>query len=127
MTGRVVEFRVGVLVLVSLVLAGILALLFGDLPRVLRPTYTIFVEFPDARGVRQGSPVRKSGVLIGRVTDVEFAEKGGVRLTLEIDSKVALSHNEVCEIRTSLLGDAELHFVPASTVSGPVSQQAASP
>jgi phospholipid/cholesterol/gamma-HCH transport system substrate-binding protein len=115
MNSRVIEFRVGVLVLVSLVLAGILALLFGDMPRVLRPTYTIFVEFPDARGVRQGSPVRKSGVLIGRVTDIDFAEKGGVRLTLEIDSEVKLLHSEVCQIRTSLLGDAELHFVPITT------------
>lgn len=115
MTGRIVEFRVGVLVLVSLVLAGILTLLFGDMPRILRPTYTIFVEFPDARGVQQGSPVRKSGVLIGRVTDIDFAEQGGVRLTLEIDAGVTLRHNEVCQIRTSLLGDAELHFVPAET------------
>ena len=115
MTGRIVEFRVGVLVLVSLVLAGILTLLFGDMPRILRPTYTIFVEFPDARGVQQGSPVRKSGVLIGRVTDIDFAEQGGVRLTLEIDAEVTLRHTEVCQIRTSLLGDAELHFVPAGT------------
>ena len=64
--------------------------------------------------MRQGSPVRKSGVLIGRVTDIDFAQSG-VRLTLEIDAEVTLRHNEVCEIRTSLLGDAELHFVPAET------------
>src|SRR5687768_16759519 len=58
MNSKVVQFRVGVLVLVSLVLAGILTMLFGDLPSVLRPSYTIYVKFPDARGVRQGTPVR---------------------------------------------------------------------
>ena len=112
MDTRVVQFRVGVLVLVSIVLVVILTLLFGDLPTVLTPSYTIKVHFSDARGVQQGTPVRKSGVLIGRVTDIEFADKGGVLLTLQIEGDVTLRHNEVCQIQTSLLGDAELHFVP---------------
>jgi phospholipid/cholesterol/gamma-HCH transport system substrate-binding protein len=117
MNSKVVQFRVGVLVLVSLVLAGILTMLFGDLPSVLRPSYTIYVEFPDARGVREGTPVRKSGVLIGRVTEIAFSDKGGVRLTLEIDGEVTLRRDETCQIRNSLLGDAELVFVPSEQPS----------
>ena len=113
MDARVVQFRIGVMVLASIVLAVVLALLFGDLPKLLGSSYTIYVNVPDARGVQQGTPVRKHGVLIGRVTDIDFAEQGGVRLTLDIDSKVKVYSDEACQIRTSLLGDAEVNFVPA--------------
>jgi phospholipid/cholesterol/gamma-HCH transport system substrate-binding protein len=113
MDNRVVQFRIGVLVLASIVLAVALVLLFGDLPSWLGSSYTIYVHVADARGVQPGTPVRKSGVLIGRVTEIDFAEQGGVRLTLQIDGKVKLHRDETCQIRTSLLGDAEVDFVPA--------------
>lgn len=112
MDNRVLQFRVGVLVLASIALAVTLVLLFGDVPSWLGSSYTIYVNVPDARGVQQGTPVRKSGVLIGRVAGIDFAEQGGVRLTLRIDSKVKLHHDDACQIRTSLLGDAEVDFVP---------------
>ena len=62
MDERVVQFRVGVTVLASLIITGILALLFGELPSVLRGSYTVYIKFASAPGVSQDTPVRKSGI-----------------------------------------------------------------
>jgi ABC-type transporter Mla subunit MlaD len=37
MSDRVVEFRVGVMVLATAIIAGILVVLFGDLPSLISP------------------------------------------------------------------------------------------
>src|SRR6266496_4155841 len=72
MDERVVQFRVGVTVLAALIITGILMLLFGELPSVLRGSYTLYVKFPSAPGVAQDTPVRSLGIHIGRVTNVQF-------------------------------------------------------
>ena len=111
MDSRTLQFRIGVMVLTGLLLLGVLAALFGDAGALWRPTYEIHVRLPDATGVQRGTPVRKSGLLIGRVSELELVEDG-VLLTLEIDRGVQLDRSETCLLRSSLFGDAELAFVP---------------
>ena len=62
MSDRVVEFRVGVMVLATAIIAGILVVLFGDLPSLVQATYPLKMSFEDARGIATGTPV---GVGIG--------------------------------------------------------------
>ena len=114
MDERVVQFRVGVTVLAALIITGILVLLFGELPSVVRGSYTVYVEFPSAPGVAQDTPIRKSGILIGRVTKVQFAPNSDVLVTASIDGGVELFRDEAVRINSGLLGDAELEFVPGS-------------
>jgi phospholipid/cholesterol/gamma-HCH transport system substrate-binding protein len=112
MDERVIKFRVGVMVVAVVMIAGILVLLFGDAGSVVRSTYTIHMHFDDAPGVSEGTPVRKSGILIGRVTKVEFADQGGVNVTAHINGKVKLYRSEVPQISGSLLGgDVVIQFV----------------
>jgi ABC-type transporter Mla subunit MlaD len=62
--------------------------------------------------VTEGTPVRKSGILIGRVRKVEFAEQGGVNVTIEVDNDVKLYRSEVPQVSGSLLGgDVVIQFV----------------
>ena len=112
MDERVVKFRVGVMVLSTMFIAGILVLLFGDARSIARGSYTIHMHFTDAPGVTDGTPVRKSGILIGRVTNVRFAEQGGVIVEAKIDGKVKIYHSEVPQVSGSLLGgDVVIQFV----------------
>ncbi|HTM53303.1 MAG TPA: MlaD family protein [Pirellulales bacterium] len=112
MDDRVVKFRVGVMVLATMFIAGILVLLFGDARGLVRGSYTIHIHFTDAPGVTDGTPVRKSGILIGRVTKVEFAKQGGVMVEAKIDGNVKLYRNEVPQVSGSLLGgDVVIQFV----------------
>jgi phospholipid/cholesterol/gamma-HCH transport system substrate-binding protein len=112
MDERVVQFRVGVTVLAALIITGILSLLFGELPGVLRGNYTIYIKFPAAPGVSQDTPIRKSGIRIGKVTKVQFAPDNAVLITASIDHGIELFRDEVVRIKSGLLGDSELEIVP---------------
>lgn len=102
------------MVLATMFIAGIMILVFGDVPRVFQGTYTVFVKFQNAPGVTAETPVRKSGILIGRVADVQFASDDGVIITLSVKATQPLRRDEVCVINSSILGDAVLQFVPPS-------------
>ena len=115
MDDRVTQFRVGVLVVATCIIAGILIMLFGELPGFTRGHYTIFVRFPQAPAVTIDTPVQKSGILVGRVTDVDLLEDGNVVVTAKINAEYTLRNNEVCRISTgNILGDAVLEFVPSN-------------
>jgi phospholipid/cholesterol/gamma-HCH transport system substrate-binding protein len=112
MDDRVYRFRLGVVVAAAAAILVLLIMLMGDLPRPLTSRYEIFVNFPNAPGVSIGTPVRKSGITIGRVKDVQFLESGeGVQLTLQIDGNRRVYEDEKCRISSaSLLGDAVVEF-----------------
>jgi phospholipid/cholesterol/gamma-HCH transport system substrate-binding protein len=117
MDERVVKFRVGVIVLATMIVLAILILLFNDLSTFLRGSYTIFVHFPEAPGVAPDTPVRKDGILVGKVVRVRFADddprfetEGGVIATVRIAADRRINVNERCRINTTLLGDAVLQF-----------------
>lgn len=112
MDERVMQFRVGVMALATLLIAASMVLLVGRAPSLVRGTYTVYIKFHDAPGVSQDTPIRKFGIRIGRVTRVGFAEdESGAIVTAEIDSDVRLRKDEYCRINNSLLGDAILEFL----------------
>lgn len=115
MNDRRVAFRVGVVVFTACLLATLLMLFFGSEQSLFRGTYTVYLRFPTAPGVTVETPVRKNGVLIGRIKSVELFDDH-VDLTARIDKNRKLRASEVPRIRTaSLLGDAVVEFVPPST------------
>jgi phospholipid/cholesterol/gamma-HCH transport system substrate-binding protein len=114
MNERVMQFRVGVVVLATAIIAGILIVLFGDLPSLVQATYPLSMSFSDARGVSDGTPVRKNGILVGRVASVTLDERGGVNVVAEIDAYVPIYKDEQPRIATTLLGDAEIQLVPGT-------------
>ena len=122
MDERVAQFRVGVMVLATIIIAGILILLFNRFPSLGQGSYTIHVRFPTAPGVAKDTPVRRSGILIGRVSDVEFDDKYNVIVTLQIDGDHTIFESDEIRITRSLLGDAELEVVrsvPAEPIGQP--------
>ena len=94
----------------------LLVMLFGDLQLPGTAKYTVYINFPRAPGVAVGTPVRKSGVGIGRVAAIELRDEGGVRVVTDIDAKRRVFTSEICTIKSSsVLGDAVLEFVQADT------------
>ncbi|MFM9059916.1 MAG: MlaD family protein [Planctomycetaceae bacterium] len=114
MTDRVMQFRVGVVVLATAIIAGILIVLFGDLPSLVQASYPLRMSFSDARGISTGTPVRKNGILVGRVTTVELDAGGGVSIVADIDTHVPLYRDEQPRIVSTILGDAEIQLVPGT-------------
>ncbi|MBN1908818.1 MAG: MCE family protein [Pirellulales bacterium] len=110
MDDRKLRTRVGFLVAGTILVAGILISLLGNRPALFQGTYKIKIIFPDAPSVTVNTPIRKSGILIGRVDSVELLDEGGVQVVAKIHDNIKLSDNETCEVQSSLLGDAEIRF-----------------
>jgi len=120
MNERVVALRVGIVVLAAAFITGFLIILMGEGRSLWQRRYTIYLRFPQAPGVSVDTPVRKHGVLIGRVTHIDLLDEGGVEITARIDAGRKIYSNEICHIRSSsLLGDAVLEFVPSEDLSRP--------
>ncbi len=114
MEERVLQFRVGVVIVASVIVTVVLVMLFGAWPNVWEGRYEVHVKFPEAPGVTVDTPVRKSGVLIGRVSNVQLLEEGGVLVSLRLFDRFTLRARETCRIGTeSLLGDAVVEFLPS--------------
>ena len=105
------------MVLAAALITAFLVARFGDLPLPGGGTYTIFVRFPRAPGITQGSPVRMSGVQIGRVMSLELLQPTGVRVVAEIDRGRTILDSDACFITSaSVLGDSVLEFVPPDQI-----------
>lgn len=116
MDERVLQFRVGMVVLTASIVTAILIVMFGAVPDFTGSYYLLNIEFPAAPGVGKNSPVLKSGVPIGRVTHVDLQEDGGVLLKLRVQSRYKLKQSEICRIRigSMVTGDAVLEFVASN-------------
>lgn len=120
MDERVMKLRVGIVVLAAVIITGILIWRFGDIQLPGTSKYTIYVNFPRTPGVTVGTPVRKSGFSIGRVTNVELLDKGGVQVTADIEAGRKIWEYEVCRIGSaSVLGDPVLEFFPGAVTPDP--------
>ncbi len=113
------RFGVGVLVVASLVIAVMLILFFGAAPNFFVERYNVTIRFEAAPGVATDTPVRKSGVQIGRVKSLQLLDEDGVDLTLELDSKYKVFARELPRIGTGsiITGDAVVEFVPPTQES----------
>lgn len=99
--------------LATVLVLGILLLLFG-VRSFVGGSYTIFIKFRSAPGVSPDTPIRKSGIRIGRVTKVQFAPDNDVLITAAIDKGIELFTDEVVQIKSGFLGNADLEFVPGN-------------
>lgn len=116
MDERVIRFRVGVVVLAALLAGGILVFAFGNRSRFIGQ-YSVYVQFDTAPGVTVNTPVRKNGITIGRVSNVELLDDG-VMITARLDADKKIRQSELCQISSAtLLGDAVLEFVPGDDKS----------
>ena len=113
MNERQMQFRVGVVVFATIIIGLLLAtlnepLLTGWLPWGLAK-YEIGIELPRAPGVALNTPVRKNGILIGRVETI-VDQKEGVLLKAGIDGDRQLFAEYEPHVRTTVLGDATVEF-----------------
>jgi phospholipid/cholesterol/gamma-HCH transport system substrate-binding protein len=114
------RFWIGLFVLAALVLLGTLIVLFGSLPTLFKRVDTYVVRFTDAPGITPGTPVRRSGVRIGEVTDIGLDdETGEVHVKIGVEKRFTIRHNEQPTLIVGLLGtDATLDFVPKPVQEG---------
>jgi ABC-type transporter Mla subunit MlaD len=123
MNEQSMRFRIGVFVMAAILLLSVLVILFGGVPTVFKAQDRYTIVFDHATGVAKGTPVRRSGVRIGQVQNVNLDDDTGkVRVTIMIDRPHVLyeGDNPVL-MHGALSGDTSIDFVGPSS---PPSQEA---
>lgn len=114
------RFGVGVLVMASAIIGVLLIAFFGAVPTMWVDRNRVSINFPRAPRVSVDTPVRKNGVLIGRVSSISLRPGSeGVIIRMELDRKVELRKGEVPRIVSGsiITGDAVIEFVEGTAES----------
>jgi phospholipid/cholesterol/gamma-HCH transport system substrate-binding protein len=116
MNERVMQFRIGMFVIVAGLVLTMLIVWFGESPLILRDHVYLTVHYREAPGVAEGTPVRKSGIRIGEVSAISFDDRpnqpDGVLVTLSLDRKYKLREGSVPRLSRSLIGDVTIDMLP---------------
>ena len=114
MAERDLRIRLGIFVAFSLAALAGLIIVFGGTPQIFSNRLPYSVFFSEAPGVSVGTPVRKSGVRIGEVTQIDLdPETGEVRVEIRVDPRHPPRPSELATIARGILsGDTTLDFVP---------------
>ncbi|NDO79721.1 outer membrane lipid asymmetry maintenance protein MlaD [Citrobacter sp. NCU1] len=106
------EIWVGIFLLVALLAALFICLKAANVTSMrTEPTYTVYATFDNIGGLRERSPVRIGGVVVGRVSDISLDPKTYLpRVTLDIEERYnQIPDTSSLSIRTSgLLGEQYL-------------------
>ena len=118
------EAKVGLLVIVVALLAvGTAIYLSGALRNI--GAYQITAQFADVQGLDEGSPVRLSGVTVGRVTRIRLREHKDfpgkpAAVTMTIQADTILYASDRFEVRQgALVGDKYVSILRPETVEAP--------
>ena len=114
MKRSIIDLWVGIFVAIGLAAVTFLALKVANLtPQSNNNSYTLIAEFDNIGGLKVKAPVKSSGVVVGRVSNIELDTKRYVaRATLTLDGQYHFSRDTSAEILTAgLLGEQYVGLV----------------
>ena len=118
---RVLNFRVGLFVLITVSLFALILFFLSGERRFFEKSYILTTSFTNTAGLIKGAAVRLSGVRIGEVTDIEFTPKPVgdkvIMVTMKVnrDGMSRLNPDAKATIRTEgLLGDKYIEIIPGN-------------
>ena len=114
---RTINVLVGLFVLLGLLELLFLALKVSNLTSMAGgPTYSVVAYFDDIGGLKPRAAVRGAGVVVGRVSSIDFDDQRyQARVLLEIDSGVEFPKDTSAQILTSgLLGEKYIGLSPGA-------------
>lgn len=116
MNERVMQFRIGMFVIVAGLVLTMLLVWFGESPALFRDRVYVMVHFTEAPGVLEGIPVRKSGIRIGEVVSIRFDDRpkkpDGVLVMLSLERKYKVRAGSVPRVSRGLIGDVAIDMMP---------------
>ncbi len=118
MNERVMQFRIGMFVIVAGLVLTMLIVWFGESPALLRDQVYLKARYADAPGVLEGVAVRKSGIRVGEVAAIAFDHRpnqpDGVLVTLAIERRYSIREGSVPRLSRSLIGDVTIDMLPGT-------------
>lgn len=109
MDRTLLDLWVGIFVAAGIAALFVLALKVGNASDTFRTgaTYSLVAEFDNIGGLKVRAPVKSSGVVVGRVDDIQFdSKKFTARVVMNIDKRYEFPNDTSLSILTSgLLGE----------------------
>jgi phospholipid/cholesterol/gamma-HCH transport system substrate-binding protein len=119
MNERVMQFRIGMFVIVAGLVLTMLIVWFGESPSLLRDQVYVKVRYAEAPGVLEGVAVRKSGIRVGEVIAIAFDDRpnqpDGVLVTIALERKFPIREGSVPRLTRSLIGDVTIDLLPGTS------------
>lgn len=115
MSRMVIDFWVGLFVLIGLLALAILALKVGNLTTFRQSdSYSVGVSFENIGSLKERAPVKSAGVVVGRVGAIKFDNKTfEAVVTLEIDPRFSFPKDtSAAVLTTGLLGEQYIGLEP---------------
>ncbi|MCE1187678.1 MAG: MlaD family protein [Ignavibacteria bacterium] len=90
MAGKTHPVRLGVFIFIGIALIVTAIFLIGNKESMFRKTFTIKANFPSIEGLRNGAPVRLSGIDVGSVKEIRIAPSalGQVEVTMKLNNDI---------------------------------------
>ena len=118
MNERVMQFRIGMFVIVAGLVLTMLIVWFGESPALFRDHVFVVVRYDEAPGVAEGIAVRKSGIRVGEVVSIAFDSRpnkpDGVLVTLSLERKYKIKAGSVPRVTRALIGDVGIDLMPGT-------------
>ncbi|MGC1450257.1 MAG: MlaD family protein [Candidatus Sulfotelmatobacter sp.] len=122
------QLRVGITVILASLTLGFLLFLMSGTAGFFTPRITLKSYFDNAQGLRQGAPVRLSGVDVGNVTNIRIVPDKDKQLTpVEVTMKLSTKYSygmrrdSVTSLETAgVLGETFLDIDSSQAVGSPV-------
>ncbi|GHD73831.1 outer membrane lipid asymmetry maintenance protein MlaD [Vogesella fluminis] len=114
MKRSIIDLWVGIFVAIGLASVTFLALKVANLtPQGDNNSYTLIAEFDNIGGLKVKAPVKSSGVVVGRVSNIELdTQRYVARATLTLNDQFHFSRDTSAEILTAgLLGEQYVGLV----------------
>lgn len=108
MDRTIMDLWVGIFVTLGIAALMVLALKVGNASNInLSNSYVLYAEFENIGGLKVRAPVKSSGVVVGRVADIQFdAQKYVAKVALKLDQRYRFSTDTIGSVLTSgLLGE----------------------
>lgn len=108
MDRTIIDLWVGVFVAAGIAALMVLALKVGNASNInLSESYTLYGEFENIGGLKVRAPVKSSGVVVGRVAEIQFdPQKYMAKVALRIDKRYEFPADTIASVLTSgLLGE----------------------
>ncbi|MBI2311768.1 MAG: outer membrane lipid asymmetry maintenance protein MlaD [Betaproteobacteria bacterium] len=108
MDRTIIDLWVGIFVAAGVVALMVLALKVGNASTInLSESYTIYAEFDNIGGLKVRAPVKSSGVVVGRVAEIQFDPRKYVaKVALRVDRRYEFPADTIASVLTSgLLGE----------------------
>lgn len=112
------DFLVGLFLLIGLIALAFLALRAGNLNSFsFAPTYTVQASFDNLGGLKVRAPVKSSGVVVGRVSDIRFDnDEFRAVVSLNLEEGYVFPEDTSASILTSgLLGEQYIGLTPGGS------------